>query len=144
MSTALGYHLVEVAPCGCPTSVISDEGHQEGCESPVYGPTPYPEFEGYPEFVGLFVGGCVERGIGSRFRHQAHAHDDPKYPHQGWICVLSPKRLYTRPGEPSRLMMHELAHLLTGHGHDDVWRAKMREMGQPIESHYRKRTRKGA
>lgn len=39
--TVTPYHLVVVggdlvAPCGCPLTVIRDEGHQEGCEHPEY------------------------------------------------------------------------------------------------------------
>ena len=73
--------------------------------------TLYPAFENYPQFHGLFVGGCVERGDGSSFRRKAHAHVVGQW--RGWICVRSGKRLYvagtTRPG---LLMWHELAHLI--------------------------------
>jgi hypothetical protein len=91
----------------------------------------------FPEVLGLFVGGCVDRGDGSRFRRRAHAHTTGS--NKGWVCVLSAKRLTTESGTPSRIMWHEYAHILTGHGHDDVWRAKMRELRQPIPERYQKR-----
>jgi hypothetical protein len=104
----------------------------------------FPEFEPYG--VQVFVGGCAKRGDGSSFRAQAHAHNDNKTRAQqqffGWICVRSQKRLRTASGKPSRTMMHELAHILTpNHGHDDAWRKKMVELGQPIPRHYQKRIR---
>lgn len=106
-----------------------------------YGPVDYPAFAAHPEFKGVFVGGCVDRGVGSRFRAQAHAHTEPNGKNPGWICVLSPKRLYTDRGGPSQLMLHELAHLLTGDGHTDRWRKVARELGYRLPSHYRKRPR---
>lgn len=102
-----------------------------------YGPREVPEE--FPEVVGLFVGGCVDRGIGSRFRARAHAHTSG--PNRGWICVLSHRRIRTAGGKLTRLMWHEYAHIVTGHGHDDVWRRKMAELGQPIPARYQKRNR---
>ena len=73
----------------------------------------YPAFKGYPQFLGLFVGGCVERGDGSSFRRKAHSHCVKGYLAYGWICVRSVKRLYIQgTNRPSLLMWHELAHLL--------------------------------
>jgi hypothetical protein len=121
----------------------------------------FPEFEQFKAqgFKGVFVGGCVERGEGSSFRAKAHAHNEQyikmgssivkdeqgnkkEWKHFGWICVRSAKRLYTRPGQPSNLMWHELCHILTpGHSHDDVWRAKAREFGVYIGKRYAKQRR---
>jgi hypothetical protein len=129
-----------------------------------------------PELLGIFVGGCIERGVGSRFRHQAHAHCHPKDAHKGWVCVLSHRRLYsqtrtmqlvdipippdhpwvgqlgqvrhqelkavwTPTTQPSRLMWHEYAHIITEAGHDDRWRAAMKQLGQPLPKHYQKKPR---
>lgn len=117
-----------------------------------YGLRPCP-FD-WPEVKGVFIGGCVKRGVGSRYRHQAHAHNYSAYPDFGHICLLSHRRLFAATRDPltglwsytdrpSRLMWHEYAHILTpNHGHDDVWRAKMRELGQPIPRRYKKKSRK--
>ena len=106
-----------------------------------YGVVEYPAFDKYPEVKGIFVGGCVSRGVGSSFRASAHAHTSDKDTHKGWICIRSPRKLYKKNGEPSMLMIHELAHILTGEGHTDKWREKVRELGGRITARYKKRKR---
>lgn len=86
--------------------------------------------------VRAFVGGCVRRGEGSRFRAKAHTHDDK------WICFLSSKWINCK-----ELLIHELAHALTTLGHVDKWREKVLELGGTIKEvpgilkSYEKRTR---
>jgi hypothetical protein len=100
----------------------------------------------WPEIKGVFVGGCVERGAGSSFRAKAHAHNVKTDPYFGWICLRSIKRAGEVEGnvitKPSQLLWHEYAHILTpDHFHDDAWRKKMKELGQPIQKQYAKKAR---
>lgn len=94
----------------------------------------------FPEVCGVFVGGCVERGEGSRFRAKAHSHTTGD--HAGWICFLSAKRLLCR-----ELFLHEIAHVLTGEGHTDKWRERLLQIGGTLEEvpgilkSYKKRAR---
>jgi hypothetical protein len=99
------------------------------------------EFEKYKEqgYKGTFVNGCIKRGDGSSFRARAHAHNDPIYPCYGWICVRSVKRVFIKgTNKPSKLMLHELAHILSKSGHDKKWAKKVKELGGAINARYKK------
>lgn len=76
------------------------------------------EFKEFPK-AKVFVGGCIERGDGSSFRRSAHAHCMKGDKYKGWICVRSkkPETLRLPDGEPTNLMKHEYAHILTEQGH---------------------------
>jgi hypothetical protein len=101
----------------------------------------FSEFDKYPQFKGLFVGGCVDRTDKSAFTERAHAHSDP--PYKGWICVDAAEPLYIGgTKKPNMLMLHELAHLLSKHGHDDVWRKRVRELGGAVYRAEQKKSRK--
>lgn len=110
-----------------------------------WGPRPAAEFGFDPDVcAGVFVGGCVRRGVESSFRRKAHAHCGVDDKHRGWICVRSHRRLWTtgQTRTPTRLMFHEYAHQLcppnTGHG--PLWRAVMRALGYPNDAANAKRS----
>lgn len=79
--------------------------------------------------AGVYVGGCVQRGPGSSFRAMAHTHTKANDAYRGWICVRSAKRVLTASGRPTRLLLHEAAHVLApyaSHGSDRFIWALMR------------------
>lgn len=93
-----------------------------------------------PALLGVYVGGCVERGDGSSFRAQAHAHTAG--PWAGWICVRAARRL-----AQDNLMRHELAHVVTPGGHTDAWRHTLLALGGSLtatrdQKDYHKRERR--
>lgn len=75
---------------------------------------------GYYSVAGVYVGGCVSGA--KSFRAKAHAHTEQE--NGGWICFLSAKRL-----ADDALVIHELAHVLTGQGHTDGWRKMVVALG---------------
>lgn len=97
--------------------------------NPAYTGDDRPEALRHPACKGLFVGGCVARGEGSRFRSLAHAHCGEADPHRGWICILSAKRV-----PDQTLLLHELAHLIAGGGHTDKWRRTLLELGGTVDT----------
>ena len=90
----------------------------------------------------VFIGGCMERGVGSAFRHQAHAHNSKIDPNFGWLCFRSIKRLgkyHTIANDngtvlivvdkPSRLLLHEYAHILApNQGHNKTFERRYKEL----------------
>lgn len=105
---------------------------------------------------GFFVGGCIKRGEGSSFRARAHAHNchpnNPLETYYGWVCFRSLKRIlkcvalylpssssiwHGELTDTNRIIMHEYVHILTpNHGHDKIWKEKMRSLKQPIPKRY--------
>lgn len=78
---------------------------------PADGVTKLLQERGWP-VVGVFVGGCVERGIGSSFHAAAHTHTAKADAWNGWICVRSRRRVLGDGGNPTRLLLHEVAHTI--------------------------------
>ena len=99
-----------------------------------YGVHPAPA--NMPEIKGIFVGGCVQRGVGSSFRRTAHAHFRKDDPHYGWLCFRSPKRVYSASGKPTQTLWHEYAHILAGSsaGHGPRFQKVLRDLGQTREA----------
>ena len=89
-------------------------------------------------FRGIFVGGCIERKEGSSFRAMAHAHwvrnkKGELMPYGGWICIRSAKR-----AKQKNLLIHEVAHIITGEGHSRKFYECVRRLGGSITKHDRR------
>lgn len=90
-------------------------------------PKDWPAELRHPEVKGVFVGGCVDRGVGSRFRAKAHAHTSGT--NRGWICYRSVLWLHVR-----ELHLHELAHVVTREGHTRRWRTYLLQIGGTLDA----------
>lgn len=89
--------------------------------------------------AGVFVGGCVDGR--KSFRAKAHAHTTNE--HRGWLCFRSEARL-----SDNALVIHELAHILTGEGHTNTWRQMVLNLGGTLDEtealrDYHARARRG-
>jgi hypothetical protein len=90
-----------------------------------------------PDVKGVYVGGCIRTGLGTlKHNANAHAHAARNDSHRGWVCFQHPDGLKQKP-----LRMHELAHIRTGQGHTDKWRAEMARLGQPVPDRNKRRKR---
>ncbi len=107
--------------------------------------------DGEPAVKGIAIAYCVRgdewddrknaRELGVGHHEHAHAHvseGDGQY--RGWICVREIEDL-GRKHRVSGTLMHELAHVITGHGHDDTWRRGMARLGQFIAPAWQKHPR---
>jgi hypothetical protein len=87
----------------------------------------WPEDLQHPAVRGLYLGGCVGKGPGTRhLRGSAHAHTSG--PHAGWICFRTPIALESR-----HVRLHELAHVLTRQGHTKRWRQQLLALGGSLD-----------
>jgi hypothetical protein len=77
---------------------------------------------------GACLGGCIEGvPVGSGYR--AHAHISGEF--RGWICFRS-------RNPPLSLILHEIAHVLSGCGHNRKWAETLISIGGTVEKRYRK------
>lgn len=86
----------------------------------------WPEPLRHPSVTGVFVGGCVDRGVGSAFPGKAHVHIHG--PRAGWVCFRSTRWLNCTP-----LILHELAHAVTREGHTQTWREYLQAVGGTVK-----------
>lgn len=101
----------------------------------------HPRLGQFAHLWGVFAGGCIAGTEAVYWRNtDGHAHVDLEDPWQGWICVADPTKVLTPKGNPSTLLLHELAHLLTGQSHGKAFQAACTVLGIPREGeHYRRR-----
>ncbi len=105
-------------------------------------PGPYrPERFGFDPAIcwGVHLGGCVEMGpeeVHKQVHLAGHAHTNRGCRWRGWICIIDPAEAFTRLGNPSRLVLHEYAHLICGDavGHGATWKRVVAELGAGTEA----------
>lgn len=96
--------------------------------------TDYPRvLKAYPQIKGVSFGKCISDKTNrwyEPYQVLAHTHVGEDDPHHGWMCFRDRYLLRDK-----QLVIHELAHLLTGHGHDNTWRDKVLELGGHLDSY---------
>jgi hypothetical protein len=80
-------------------------------------------------FKGLSYSTCVA-GWTPEDKTIGHAHNCPFCPKYGWICVRQKTLI-----KDTQLLRHELAHLLTGQGHNEAWRKMVIKLGGHLEEY---------
>lgn len=89
-----------------------------------------------PHFAGLYIGGCVSaHGFGDTFAH-SHVRRKGLEP-WGWVCFRFPGYITDATGEPSWILKHELAHIMTDEEHTVAWGAALEAMGGFVHEYYR-------
>ena len=83
-----------------------------------------------PEVIGVFSDGCVQNDFCDA-ETSAHAHISPGEPFEGWICFIKSEAI-----KDKMLCLHELAHIITKHHHDDVWRKALLNLGGTLEANF--------
>jgi len=93
--------------------------------------------EPWPIVWGVYVGqGCITGKDPLDWIHiLAHAHNRKDEEYFGWICIRDAKMAFTKLGNPSLVMKHEVAHLIANdQGHTKKWREVLTQMGGASEA----------
>ena len=101
------------------------------------------EFPELNEIWGIYVGdGCVTGQDPLEWLEvDAHAHVLDEW--NGWICIANPAKVVTPNGNPTQLVLHELAHILCKKpGHGKKWYDTICRLGAKHEGkkYYKTRT----
>ena len=89
----------------------------------------FKPFQSFPQFKGVSVGKCIATRQPLDKDDMAHSHDSPNDQHRGWICVNEKQNIYSKNGGASNVMKHELAHIVTDHGHDKIFKKVLNKIG---------------
>jgi len=93
--------------------------------------------EPWPIVWGVYVGqGCISGEDPLEWIDiLAHAHNKKDEEYFGWICIRDAKMAFTKLGNPSLVMKHEVAHLIANdQGHTKKWREILTQMGGGVEA----------
>jgi len=94
------------------------------------------KLEEWPIVWGVYLGqGCITGNDPLDWKElRAHAHNDKDEEWFGWICLADIKDAFTKLGNPSMVIKHEIAHLLApNQGHTKKWKEILTAMGGASE-----------